>query len=257
MNLFNLKRNKIQGFVYSADEDNELFKYAKVGDLIIKQDRNPPFIVVDHSLDKTIITRWPGKLYEVEVINQSKEKDLNKGLVKNVWYTRTLGVKILKEVPVENIFGPNGHHISRIITWIRNVTEEQVNSFSKYDLESGRNLFTKAWRNWISLTDRDYAYLNDDQYNTLKVFPKNQKYSSPIREGLSIMASQFDIRARELVRESAFGVDEEGEIFLQPKWAKASEILRHAGMSYESDNLLTASEKKILRKPVMEVFNLE
>lgn len=256
MNLFNLRRNKIQGFVYSSDEDNKLFKDSKVGDVITKQDRNPPFIVVDHSLDKIIVTRWPGKLYEVEVINQSKEEGLNKGLVKNVWYTRTLGVKILREVPVENIFGPNGNQISQIITWARNITEEQINSFSKYDLESSRDLFTKAWRNWILITDKEYPYLNEDHFDTLKLFSNNQKYNSPIREGLSIIASQFDIRARELVGESAFGIDDEGEIFLQPKWAKASEILRHGGMSYESDNLLTTSEKQTLRKPVMEVFNL-
>jgi len=257
MNLLNLKKKKIQGFVYSADDDNELFKDAKVGDLIIKQDRNPPFIVVDHTLDKTIITSWPGKLYKVEVINQSKEKDLNEGLVKNVWYTRTLGIKILEELSVENIFGKNGKQISRIIDLTRNITEEQVNSLSKYDIESGRNLFTKAWRNWILLTDKDHIYLNDDHYNTLKVFPNNQVYSSPIREGLSIISSQFDIRARELVGESAFGVDEEGEIYLQPKWSNACEKLKQGGMSYESDNLLSEAEKETLRKPVMEVFNLK
>lgn len=257
MNLFNFKKKKIQGFVYSADEDNELFKDAKVGDLIIKQDRKPPFIVVDHTLDKTIITRWPGKLYKVEVINQSEEKDLNKGLVKNVWYTRTLGIKILEEVPVENIFGKNGKQISRVIDLTRNLTEEQVNLLSRYSIEFGRDLFTKAWRNWILLTDKDYVYLNDDHYNTLEVFPKNQVYSSPIRKGLSIISSQFNIRARELVGEAAFGFDDEGEIYLQPKWSKACENLRQAGMSYESDNLLTEAEKETLRKPVMEVFKLK
>lgn len=257
MNLFYFKKKKIQGFVYSADEDNELFKDAKVGDLIIKQDRKPPFIVVDHILDKIIITRWPGKLYKVEVINQSKEKDINKGLVKNVWYTRTLGVKILEEVPVENIFGENGKQIRHIIDLTRNITEEQVNLLSKYNIESSRDLFTKAWRNWILLTDKDCVYLNDDHYNTLKIFPKNQVYGSPIREGLSIISSQFDIRARELVGEAAFGVDEEGEIYLQSKWAKAYEKLKQAGISYESDNLLTEVEKETLRKPVVEVFNLK
>lgn len=257
MNLLNLKKKKIQGFVYSADEDNELFKDAKVGDLITKQDRNPPFIVVTHTLDMIIIAKWPGKLYKVEVINQSEEKDLNQGLVENVWYTRTLGIKILEEVPIENIFGQNGIQISRLIDWTRNITEEQVTALSKYNVKSGRDLFTKAWKNWILLTDKNYVYLNENHYNTLKVFLKNQVHGSPIREGLLIISSQFNIRARELVGEAAFGVDEEGEICLLPKWSKACEKLRQAGMSYESDNLLTESEKETIRKPVMEVFNLK
>lgn len=257
MSLSNFKKEKIQGFVYSSDEENELFKNVKVGDSIIKKDKQPPYIVVDHSLDTKIITQWPGKLYKVEIINQSKEKSINKGLVKNVWYTRTLGVKIIKEVPIESLFGANGQKISRIIDLTRNITEQQVNAFSKYNEESNRDLFTKTWKNWIMLTDKENVYLNDDHYNTLEISPKNQRYNSPIKDGLSIISSQFDIRARELVGEIAFGVDEEGERYLQPVWAKASEKLRQAGISYAEDNILTESERNKLRNPVMEVFDLE
>jgi len=254
MSLFHFKKEKIQGFVYAADEDSELFRDAKAGDLITKQDRNPPFIVVNHTLDKIIITRWPGKLYKVEVLNPSKEKDINKGLVKNVWYTRTLGIKILEEVLVEKIFGVNAQQISQVINLARNITEEQVNALSEYDTVYGRTLFAKTWDHWLSSIDKSYVHTAEDHSNTLKFFSGDQSYGSPIRDGLSIISSQFHIRVREIAGESAFFVDEEGEISLQPKWARACEQLLHASMSYESDNLLTKMEKEILRKPFVDVF---
>ena len=130
MKLFSFHKEKIKGFVYSADEENELFKNAKVGDSIIKKEKKPPYIVVDHSLGTKIITRWPGKIYKVEVINPSKEKKINKGLVKNIWYTRTYGVKIIEEVPIEMLFGKNGKEICKIIDLTRNISEENVSSIS-------------------------------------------------------------------------------------------------------------------------------
>ena len=227
-----------------------------MGDLIIKKEKKPPYIVVDHSLDTKIITHWPGKIYKVEVMNPSKEKKINKGLVENIWYTRTFGVKIIEEIPIEMLFGKNGKEISRIIDLARNISEEKVNALATYDNKTGRDLYTKAWRNWIISTDKNYAYLNEDHHNTLKVSPKNQKYNSPIKEGLSIISSQFDIRASELVGNKYFNIDEEGEIYPKPIWAKASEKLLQAGMSY-AENILSESERIKLRKPVMEVFKLE
>ena len=256
MKLFNFKKKIIQGYVYASKEENKLFKGAKIGDSVIKKDKKPPYIVVDHTLDTKIITKWPGNLFKVEVINPSKEKSINKGLVKDVWYTRTLGVKILDEVNIAELFGRNGQKVEQVIDLTRNITEEKVLELSKYNEKENRDLFTKAWRNWIMLYNKNHPYLNDEHYNTISLSPKNQRYSSPIKEGLSIISSQFDIRARELVGETAFGVDEEGELYLQPIWSNAVEKILHAGMSYASDDILTEVERQNLRKPFNEVFKL-
>lgn len=256
MNLFNFSKKKIQGYVYTSKDENELFGNAKVGDSIIKKDKKPPFIVVDHSLDTKIITQWPGKLFKVEIINPAKEKIINKGLVKDVWYTRTYGVKILEEVEIKELFGDNGQKVEQIIDLTRNITEEKVIELSKFDKGLNKELFTKAWRNWIIIYDVNHPFINDDHHNTIKLSPKNERYSSPIKEGLSIISSQFDIRARELVGDSAFEVDEEGEIHLSPVWASAVEKILHAGMSYASDNILSESERETLRAPFIEVLGL-
>ncbi len=256
MNLFNFSKRKIQGYVYASKDENELFGNAKVGDAIIKKDKKPPFIVVDHSLDTKIITQWPGKLFKVEVINPSRGKRINKGLVKDVWYTRTFGVKILEEIEIKELFGDNGRKVEQIINLTRNITEDKVLELSKFEKGMNSELFTKAWRNWIMIYDANHPFVNDDHLDTIKLAPKNHRYSSPIKEGLSIISSQFDIRARELVGDSAFGVDEDGEIYLKPIWAKAVEKILHAGMSYASDNILTESERYKLRAPFKEVFRI-
>ena len=256
MKLFNFNKKIIQGYIYVSKEENELFKGFEIGDSVIKKNKNPPYIVVDHTLDTKIITQWPGKLFKVEVINPSKEKGINKGLVKDIWYTRTLGVKILDEVNISKLFGGNGQNIEQIIDLTRNITEEKVLAFSKYSETENRDLFTKAWRNWIMLYNKNHPYLNDEHYNTISLSQKNQRYSSPIKKGLSIISSQFDIRARELVGETAFGVDEEGELYLQPIWANAVEKILHAGISYASDEILSEIERRNLRKPFNEVFEL-
>lgn len=256
MNLFNFSKRKIQGYVYASNDENELFENAKVGDSIIKKDKKPPFIVVDHSLDTKIITQWPGKLFKVEVINPSREKRINKGLVKDVWYTRTFGVKILEEVAIKELFGDNGQEIEQIINLTRNISENKVLELSKFDKGLNSELYTKAWQNWIKIYDANHPFVNDNHDNTIKLSPKNERYSSPIKEGLSIISSQFDIRARELVGDSTFGIDEDGEIYLKPIWAKAVEKILHAGMSYASDNILTENERKKLREPFKKVFGI-
>lgn len=241
--------------MYAPDEKSGLFENAKVGDRLIKPERKPPYIVVDHSLNTKIITKWPGKLYRVEVINPHKERDINKELLEGAHYTRTFGVKILEEIPIGKMFGANGDEIKRIIDITRELNEEAVNQLSEYDVESNRTIVNKAWKNWIKENVESYQHLDDDFYSTLKVTSKDKAYSSPIGEGLSIISSQFSIRTRELVGDEGFHIDKDGEIYLLPKWDKACEALLQAGISYESHNLLSESKKDVLRKPFLEVFN--
>ena len=254
MKLFNFRTEKIRGYVYSASDDDEQFRNAQIGDLIINKDKKPPWIIVYHSLDTVSITKWPGKLFEAEVLNLSKEKSLNKGLVKNVWYTRTSGVRILRELSADILFGRNGTLISQIIDRTRNITEQEVISLAEIEANEAREIFSKAWGNWIALTNKDCPYPGEGHCDTIEVISKNQSYGSPINKGLSVIASQINIRAREILGDKAFTEDEGGELNLIPVWAKACERLLHAGMSYESEGLLSESEKEILSFPYKKVF---
>jgi hypothetical protein len=244
------------GDIYFPDEKTELFKLAQVGDIIVKNYKKPPYLVVDHVLDKLIITKWPGTLYKVEVLNPSEEKCINAGLVKNIWYTRTFAVKILEELPIEIIFGDNGVQIKKILDFITNISEEQVNQLATYDAEQNRKIYSEAWNIWDSSTDKESLNSSGDYEKVIQAFPKNQSRVSPIGQGLSIIYDIFYQTARKLTHDEALEIDEEGEIYLKPKWSIASTHCLNAGMSYEDSNLLTEDEKALLRKPFQEVFQL-
>lgn len=252
----NRTNENLKGYVYYSVDEDKRFSEAKAGDIIKNKSNRPPWIVVDHDLNSIIVTKWPGKLFEVEVLNQSNEKKLNKGLVKDVWYTRTLGVKIIREIPLENLFGDNGVEICQIINITRNITVQQVISLSKFKNDDSREIYSKAWEKWIAIYDKESSYATDKHYDTLKIFINNNRHiSSPIKQGLAIIASQLDSRAREILGKEAFIIDK-GEEYLISEWANAMEKLLHAGMAEESESLLTLEEKEILTKPFRETFTL-
>ncbi len=255
MSLFNFKKRKIQGYVYVPKGD-KLLRNSKVGDRVIKADKTPPYIVVDHAIETIIITQWPGKLFKVEVINPSKEEYINKGLVKDVWYTRTFGVRLLKEVETKVLFGVYGHSIEQILNLTQNITKENVEELSKIESGMNRLLFSKAWQNWIKMHDIHHPFANEDHFDTIKISLINQKRNSPINEAFAIISAQFSIRAKQLVGSSAFRLGNDGETFLQPIWANAIEKINHAAMSYASDSILSASERQDLRTPFNKVFKI-
>jgi hypothetical protein len=249
----------IQGYVYVPDNrdhtTDKLFTNAKAGDIITKisTESDPGSLVVDHHLYTVLIVRWPGKLYKAEVLNAEAEKELNEGLRKGVPYTRTLGVKILEELPVALLFGENGPAIAQLIDQITVITEAQVDALSAFDITSSRALYTKAWKAWIALTDANYR--ESPNYDcVIAVHPKNQVRKSPVDEGLSVISDTFRRKAESLVGEAAFEIDDEGDRCMHPKWLAAMEHLLMAGMSYEADNLLTEAEKATMRAPVKQVL---
>ena len=165
-------------------------------------------------------------------------------------------MNILAKIPVHHVFGDNGQKISQSIDLTRNITIEQVNLLSKYELEFSRNLYSKTWKNWIKAIDKNSPHLNENHFNTEEICLTNGKYDSPIKGGLSIIYAQFTKRARELVGEDAFTTDEDGDLCLKPTWSTASENLLHFGISYTPYNIISETERSALRKSVTEVFNL-
>src|SRR4051794_19329261 len=62
----------------------------------------PPWIVVDHFLDRVLVARWPGRLLRVGVVPSSSrrereaDREANLGLVRDVWYTRANAIDVLE-----------------------------------------------------------------------------------------------------------------------------------------------------------------
>lgn len=251
----------LRGYVYWTEEEGGLFLGAKVGDTIVKPNQDPPWIVVDHHIRDVLVTRWPGKLYGVEVLDASGETHLMSGVKESATYTRTCGVRILEELPLARLFGGNGQELCRILDFARGLSEEQVHRLSRCDLEPSEKVYDHAWRKWSSLRGAEILPEPGAYRDLLKTVCSIGEHGSPIGNGLCVVHSLFFQRAQELAGDSAFSIDdddgdEDAGISFLPEWDRACQALVHAAMSCESENLLTASEKALLRKPVAKVFGV-
>lgn len=198
------------------------------------------------------------KLYKVEVLNETDEaeKEINKGLVKNIWYTRTFGVKIIEELPRGLLFGENGEDICKIVDIAANFTVTEAELLSKYSLDSNRKLYSKVWKLWANLGEKNYLDRSKNWEGILAAHPKGQDLVSPISNATSLIDSLCYKRAQVLEGDQAIDIDEEGEISLKPKWSVACEHLLNAAMSYESYGFLSEDEKLQMRKPIIEVLSI-
>lgn len=250
-----MNSGKIQGYIFATIEDIE-FANAEVGDHIVKADKTPPFFVVDHFIHKKILTHWPGKLYKVEILNENDddEKEINKGLQENRWYTRTFGVKIIEELPQALLFGQNGEDICKIVDIATNITADEAALLSKYPIGNNGKLYSKVWNLWADLTDKDYINKSSNWDGTLAAYPKDQKFISPISHATSLVYNLCYKRAKALEGDAAIDIDDEGEISLKPKWSITCNHLLNAAMSYEAYGFLNEDEKLQMRKPIFEVF---
>lgn len=251
----------IQGYVYCSHEDGDMFSGAKVGEEIIHPTQAPPWIVVVHHVRDVLVTRWPGRLFWVQVLDPAAETHLMDGIRKDAGYTRTCGVRILEELPVANLFGENGDGICRIVELTRRLTEGQVDTLSGYDLSASEQIYDQVWRKCSAPQIYGGKQEVEACGTVLKSALTDGKYSSPIGEGLSVVYALFHARAKELAGDAAYEIDERDEdddeddgVSLLPKWSQACDALLHAAMSYAPDPLLTVPEKSLLRKPVEDVF---
>lgn len=237
-----------------------MFSGAKVGEEIIHPTQAPPWIVVVHHVEDVLVTRWPGRLFLVQVLDPAAETHLMDGIRKDAGYTRTCGVRILEELPLAKLFGENGDRICQILEFTRRLTEEQVDQLSGYDLSSSDQIYDQVWRKCSAPQSDGGIPVLGAYRSVLKSALIDGKYGSPIGEGLSVVYALFHARAKELAGDAAFGIDERDDdeddgVSLLPKWSQACDALLHAAMSYAPDPLLTAPEKSLLRQPVDEVFH--
>lgn len=103
--------------------------------------------------------------------------------------------------------------------------------------------YSAAWNRWIAREVPDSEHLGDDHRTTLGVSGLSR---SPIGGGFGLIYSTLFDRAKELVGDASFSVDDEGEISLTPVWAAASETLLHAAMALGAPDVVTAGESVAL-----------
>ena len=80
------------GFAYVSEEEPAQFANGTPGLTVGTFKDSPPWIVVDLSLSSIVVARWPGKLWEVQILKRATEQPNA-----SARYVRATAVRIVRE----------------------------------------------------------------------------------------------------------------------------------------------------------------
>ncbi len=224
-----------RGFVFVADGDDDPMRAARVGATIRNAHAGPPWMVVNHSIESVVVARWPGRLWKVEVLEAAAEQPQAYAN-----YTRAVAVRVIEEVPVASLFGANGHGVCQVIERAGAVTIEDVALLAEAVHADARGAFSRVWSRWLGrpAAEGDYA-------DTLAA-PGSAGGESPIGAGFKVLHAVLTRRARELVGDAAFAMDDEGNPVFTPLWAGAADAFLHAAMALGAPELVSTGDREVL-----------
>ena len=207
---------------------------AEAGAIVRNADSGPPWIVVDHSIESVIVAKWPGRLWSVEILKAAPDQP---GASAN--YTRAVSVRVLEERPVSALFGPHGQAVCRVIERAGALTVEDLALLREAGHPLARSAYSRAWHKWLGRTEpaEDYA-------DTLAISGGSTR--SPIGSGFTVLYSVLSTRARSLVGDAAFVVDEDGDAAFAPDWEAAAQAFLHAAMAYGAPELTSQADAEAL-----------
>ncbi len=220
---------------------------AKIGSTIRNPDRQAPWIVVDQSLESVVAAKWPGRLWKVEIIEAAPEQPNS-----SAKYTRAVAVRVLGEESTSQLFGRQGVAVSKVIGKARVLELNDVQLLAKATNCRAREAYSRAWNNWLAQLDPTSPHCGEDLSGTLAISGKDTR--SPIGVGFSVLCSVLAERARDLVGDAAFVVDDEGEQSFAPDWASALDALLGAAMAYGAPELMSPADRDSLSSAWMHAF---
>lgn len=231
--------HEIVGFTYVAHADTGSMRSAAAGKLIENPRDGPPWIVVHHSLDVVSVAKWPGRLWRVGVrLAAAKQSDRAAG------YTRAVSVRVFEELSPSILFGPQGDAVAQIATKARDLSEEEVMALARAADPEATAVYAQAWNRWLKIELPDSVYGETEHTRTLGIF--GGAHCSPIGHGFMVINGAISDRARELLGDEAFVVDDEGESSLVPLWLAAAGALLCAAMGLGAPTLVTKEEARLL-----------
>jgi hypothetical protein len=228
----------VRGLVFVSDADDGPMRSAKVGATIRNADGGPPWIVVDHSIESVIVTKWPGRLWQVEILEAAGEQP-NAG----VNYTRAVSVRVIEEMTVSELFGPHGARVCTVIERARALTTDDLAVLGSSLHPLARAAYSRGWRRWLGRGEPESGDSSEDYADTLAVSGGTR---SPINSGFTVLHSVLAERARSLTGDAAFVVDEEGDQSFSPVWASAADAFLHAAMAFGAPELPSPAEREAL-----------
>lgn len=226
----------ISGFHYEPADRASHFAQAAPGLTIGTFRDTPPWIVVDISLATTIVASWPGRLWEVQVLNRASEQP-----VASAGYVRATAVRVVRELPPAILFGANGEAVASILAVASQLTLEQRDQLASLHSEASDDACSQVWNRWLVELDPTSAHCGEDHRNTLAIGAG--KMRSPLGSAPTVLHSVLSRRATEIDGVAAFVEDDEGRYFV-PVWSTAFASLLHACFAVGVDPSFVSKDQR-------------
>lgn len=227
-----------RGFTFVSLAEGGEWARAAPGQVIRNPSPAPPWIVVAHTKDEVLGAGWPGKLWEVEILEEAPEQPRE-----GSGYTRAVAVRVRDEVPVATLF-PNGRDVLRVIEQAASLQAEDVSELAVHASDEAAEAYSRAWNTWLVKVDPGSIHHGSDHRDTLAVFAGRR--SSPVGVAFTVLHQVLNRRAHEIAGDAAFEENEEGERWFTGPWAGASQALLCAVMALGAPELMPDADRRLL-----------
>jgi hypothetical protein len=243
-----------KGYVYAPLENPGAMAGAAPGVCVRNADRGPPWIVVDHGLQSVIVSKWPGRLWRVEIIDRVSDADLRSAgqspLRADAPYTRAVAVDVLEEAPVAALFGAHGAAVCEVIAAAGEVDLDGARRLAAARPREAADAYSRAWATWLAREDlrsRDRIVPE----GTLAV--PTGRSRSPIESGLGVVYGQLFRRARAVCGDAAT-VSDEDDTWLAEPWNGAAAALLDAALAFGAPDVIDDADREILTRAWRDVL---
>jgi hypothetical protein len=249
-----------RGYLYLASGDR-MGASAAPGTILRIEGRGPPWLAVDHTLTRVVVTPWPGRLWLVEITDPiSREEQAAQGstLIENAGYTRAAAVRIVEEADIALLFGTQGAAVRAIIAKAHMLTEAAALALARARPPEAGKAYHRAWQRWLELRPSTHADLRSRDFEGMLAMPFHYggQRESPIGGGLLTIDYVVTARARIVLGDAALTDDPddpEGALLVLP-WANAGSALREAALAFGTVGLMSTIDRDILSRAWRKAF---
>jgi hypothetical protein len=104
---------------------------------------NPPWLVVNHFLDRVIVRQWPVRPWRVGAIEAAPQE-----LQVSDWYTRAISVEIVEEVPAWVLFGEHGSELAHVVDAAAHLNTERAAALAQNRAPEAAGGYADVWNRW-------------------------------------------------------------------------------------------------------------
>lgn len=254
--------SSVTGFVFVSERSRDCLQAATVGMRATLSPLAPPWIVVDHSVERVLVSRWPGRLLHVRVVPPSSDEEhaamarASEDLLPDASYTRAIAVDVLEELSPSVLFGSHGDEVIRVVETGLGLDEQIASELASARHPAADLEYSRAWNRWIAQQPHATHYRNQDHASTVAIAGAGPS-ESPVGRALLLISRMVTNSAEHRGGAGSFIVDEDDERVLAEPWSSALSALLDTAMAYGAPHLADSDAATVLTAAWNTVFRPE